>query len=254
MSTVVGLAVTAVKATRLRAVDSVTLGPSGAEGNRRFYLIDKRGQMVNGKRVGALQSVVADLRDQHLALTFADGRVVEGRVSIGSPVQTQFFSLQRELPLVEGPWSEALSELAGQQLRLVDAGDAGAVDRGPDAGVTLISRGSLERLSNEGGVSSVDVRRFRMLIEVDGIAPHEEDEWIGREVRIGDALVAFGGNVGRCMVTTRNPESGRVDLKTLHLLESYRSDVETTEPLPFGIYGSVLEGGTVRIGDRVTVQ
>lgn len=254
MISVRGLAVTAVKATRLREVQSVALGRFGAEGNRRFYVIDERGQMVNGKRVGALQSVLAELSDHRLALTFPDGRVVEDRLSVGPPVKTQFFSLEREVPLLEGPWSEALSELARQRLRLVDAGEEGGVDRGAEAGVTLISRGSLGRLSSEAGLSSVDVRRFRMLIEVDGIAPHAEDHWIGRKVRIGEALVQFAGNVGRCMVTTRNPESGQVDLKTLHFLQSYRSDVDTTEPLPFGIYGSVLEGGTVRIGDRVTVQ
>jgi uncharacterized protein YcbX len=93
-----------------------------------------------------------------------------------------------------------------------------------------------------------------MLVEVDGVDPHGEDEWIGRTVRIGEAQVAFAGNVGRCAFTTRDPETGLVDLKTLHLLRQYRGELTTTEPLPFGIYGSVAEPGTVRVGDRVTVQ
>jgi uncharacterized protein YcbX len=249
------LSVTAVKGTRLRSVESISLGTEGAAGDRRFYLIDELGQLISGTRLGALVRAVAEFRDPHLVLTFEDGRVVEGDVSPGDAVQTQFFSETRAARLVDGPWSEAVSELAGQPLRLVQPDDVAiAVDRGPSGAATLISRGSLERLSAEAGVSAVDARRFRMLVEIDGVEAHGEDAWIGRRVRIGEAEVVFGGNVGRCAFTTRDPESGRVDLKTLHLLRQYRGDVETTEPLPFGIYGAVTEPGVVRVGDRVTAQ
>jgi MOSC domain-containing protein YiiM len=42
-----------------------------------------------------------------------------------------------------------------------------------------------------------------------------------------------------------------VDLPTLDLLGSYRDAVESTEPLPFGVWGRVVEPGTVRVGDEV---
>ena len=59
------------------------------------------------------------------------------------------------------------------------------------------------------------------------------------------------GNVGRCAVTTQNPETGSPDLDTLKALARYRGDVVTTEPLPFGIYASVAQPGRVRVGDPV---
>jgi uncharacterized protein YcbX len=93
-----------------------------------------------------------------------------------------------------------------------------------------------------------------MLIEVDGIEAHSEDEWVGRWVRIGEALVSFEGNVGRCLITSRDPDTGVVDLPTLDILREYRGDLDTTEPLPFGIYGSVVEPGAIRVGDSVTVD
>jgi uncharacterized protein len=254
VSSVIGLAVTPIKATRLQPVDSVVLGSSGAEGNRRFYVIDERGRMVNSKVVGELQTVIASFDDGHLALTFPDGRVIEGPVSTGAPVQTTFFSEPREARLVEGPWSEALSELVGRSLRLVDTDGSGAVDRGPDGAVSLISKASLDRLASQAQVPEVDSRRFRMLIEVDGLEAHEEDAWVGRRVRVGEALIECGGHVGRCLITSRDPDSGRIDLPTLDLLREYRGDVATTEPLPFGIYGSVVETGVVRIGDKVTPE
>ena len=35
------------------------------------------------------------------------------------------------------------------------------------------------------------------------------------------------------------------------VLATYRRDVETTEPLPFGVYAAVAEPGRVRLGDPV---
>lgn len=40
----------------------------------------------------------------------------------------------------------------------------------------------------------------------------------------------------------------------LDLLRSYRGDLDTTEPLAFGVYGEVLEGGTVAVGDAVRLE
>ena len=96
------------------------------------------------------------------------------------------------------------------------------------------------------GVDAVDGRRFRMNFGVDGIEPHAEDGWLGRRVAVGEAVVVPQGNVGRCVVTTQNPDTGRTDLDTLKALAAYRGDVETTEPLPFGVHAAVAEPGRVR--------
>lgn len=251
-TTVTGLAIAAIKGTRLREVDAIDLGAGGARGNRSFFVVDERERMVNGKQLGPLQAVLASYDDdaRRLALEFPDSSRVEGAVELGAPIVARFSSRQAEGRLVEGPWAEALSDHIGQPLRLVSVGSA--VDRGLAGGVSLISRASLERISSEAGVEAVDARRFRMLIEVDGLEPHAEDGWVGRQVRAGEALIGFEGHVGRCLVTSRHPETGEVDLATLDILRGYRGGLDTTEPLAFGIYGRVLEPGSVRVGDAVT--
>jgi uncharacterized protein YcbX len=129
------------------------------------------------------------------------------------------------------------------------------VDRGRFGAATLLSLASLERLRVESGSESpVDRRRFRMTFGVDGVDAHEEDSWVGRRVRVGDALVVPIGNVGRCVITTQNPDTGVSDLDTLKGLAAYRRDIETTEPLPFGVHASVVEPGRVRVGDPVALE
>jgi uncharacterized protein len=255
VASVVGLAVTPVKATRLHTVDRLELGPDGVSDNRRFYVIDDRNRMINSKIVGELQRVIADYShgDRRLRLALPDGRVVEDEVRLGDEVEVRFFSAQRAGRLVEGPWSEALSTVAGRPVRLVEPCSlGGGVDRGADGAVSLISRSSLARLAEVGGVESLDSRRFRMMIEIEGVDAHAEDAWVGGgPVRVGGAVVRFAGHVGRCLITSRDPDTGVVDVPTLDLLDSYRGEVDSTEPLPFGVWGGVVEPGTVRVGDEV---
>ncbi len=252
MITVTALSVCPVKGTRLQRTDEVTLGPAGAVGDREFFVADARGRMVNGKVIGELQQVVARREESTLSLQLPDGRTVRDEVRLGETIQSAFFSRQRAVRPVLGPFSEALSALAGRPLTLVRP-ETSAVDRGTDGAITLISRASLQRLAAEAGQGAVDARRFRMLIEVDGVEAHAEDAWVGREATVGGARVRFQGHVGRCLVTSRDPDSGQIDLPTLDILRGYRDDVRETEPLPFGVYGAVLAGGPVRLGDAMDV-
>jgi uncharacterized protein len=117
--------------------------------------------------------------------------------------------------------------------------------------VTLVSDGSLARLAREAKCDEVDARRFRMLFELTGCEPHEEDTWNGRLFSIGEAVVRVGGPVDRCAVTTRDPDTGERDLDTLRLLKSYRGQRESDGAVLFGVYARVEQWGLVRVGDPV---
>ena len=209
--------------------------------------------MVNAKRLRTLQAVVADYseadRSPLAALPGREGR--DRHVEPGARLQPRFFSTKVAAVAVVGPWSAALSAYVGQPVRLVESQGA-AVDRGPEGTVSLISRATLERVTQAAGLDRpIDARRFRMLFQIDGAAAHEEDDWLGRPLRIGAATVIMRGHVGRCLVTKLDPESGIRDVETLDALASYRGDAATTEPLACGVYGTVLEPGSVRVGDAV---
>ncbi len=248
---VTALSVTPIKGTRLQRVPEVELDHDGARGNRRFFLVDERDRMINAKPLGEMQTIVAECADGTLALTFPDGHSVSGPVQTREdPIEVRFFSTTVQARPLDGPFSAALSDYLARPIRVFES-VGGAVDRGRAGGVTLISRASLTRLAEAAGEEGVDARRFRMLVEIDGVAAHAEDAWVGRSVRIGQATVGFGGHVGRCLITSRDPESGEITLPTLDVLGGYRRGLETTEPLPFGIYGQVLRTGSIRLGDPV---
>jgi hypothetical protein len=246
------LSFTPVKATRLHLVDEVELLETGLRGDRRFYLVSETGRLVNDKEHGPLQLVESqyDELGDELSLRLPDGEEIAGAVRRGEAIETSFHRRPRTARLVEGPWAEALSDYAGRPLRVVE-GERPAPDRGRSGAATLLGTSSLARLAEELGVESVDPRRFRMNIGVEGLDAHAEEAWRGRRVRVGEAVVIPQGNVGRCAVTTQNPGTGVPDLDTLKALAAYRSDVETTEPLPFGAHAAVVQPGRIRLGDDV---
>jgi uncharacterized protein len=250
------ITVAPVKALGLVRREEVLVEPWGIRENRRFHLVDANGRMTNGKVLGSLVRVVPDWDEDanRLELRFPDGSLVEGEVRLGDALTTDFFGRPVPGRVVEGPWAAALSELAGRELRLVQVERPGdGVDRSPRGGaVTLLGAASLEALAQAAGVDGpLDGRRFRMTFGVEGLEPHGEDAWLGREVRIGEAVVRPRGNVGRCAVTTQNPETGVPDLDTLRVLKGYRDELPTTEPLPFGVHAEVVRPGRVRLGDAV---
>lgn len=251
---VVRISVAPVKAMGLVHPDEAVVGAIGVVGNRRFWLRDENGKLYNAKREGKLLQIRPewDESSRRLALTFPDGRVIEGAVELGEPVDAIVYGELRPSRYVSGaPWAEEVSEFVGRPVEILWADDGG-VDRLTSEGtVSLVSTASLGRLQEEMGIErAVDGRRFRMLFEIDGVGPHEEDTWIGRHVQVGDAEVVITGDIGRCVVTSRDPETGVVDMPTLSTLADYRREGHS-EALPFGVKGAVYTPGRVRVGDVV---
>lgn len=247
-----------VKAMALNEPGEVRVGPSGIIDDRRFLLVDPANRLVAGKRLGPLATIVPRLSGdpERLALRFPDGSLTAAPVVLGQPLEAILYGEARPVHEVEGPFSDVLSGWAGQSLRLVHSdAEGGGVDRAPEGGgITLISRGSLRALAAAAGLDEpLDPRRFRMSAVIDGLDPYGEDAWLGRRVRLGEVVVELHGNVGRCAVTTHDPDTGRRSLDTLQLLAETRADVPTTEALPFGVWGEVLVPGWIRLGDGVAV-
>jgi len=253
------LHVAPVKGLRIDERDRIELGPNGVADDRLFCVVDETGRLVNGKRLAPLSTIVAryDAKSEQLELRMSNGSAVNGTVAVAAPIAVTIYGHTAPGHVVYGPWADALSDELGRPVDLVrlDGPGQGHDRASKAAGATLLSTASLERMQQEAASTEpVDARRFRMLIGESGTSAHEEDEWIGRRVHVGDAVVVPSGNVGRCVVTTRDPDTAEPTLDTLELLARYRRDIGTTEELAFGVWARVEQPGTVRVGDEVEVE
>ena len=142
--------------------------------------------------------------------------------------------------VVEGPWADALSDLVGRSLTLVERDDgAWATDSRP---ATLVSRASVGLIDGDG-------RRFRMLLELDGLERARRGA-MGRAGGCGSARrrCSSGEPTPRCAVPSASPDTGGRDRDVLRELLEARGAVDGEACL--GVYAEVLEPGTCASATR----
>lgn len=127
---------------------------------------------------------------------------------------------------------------------LVRAGDQPFTDT-PEPFVAVLNlashRALMQRLGQSGDGASI--HRWRGNLWLDGMAPWEEFDLVGRTIRVGEAVLTVAQRITRCRATTGNPETGAADADTLGALsEGYGHE-------DFGVYARVVEGGHIATGD-----
>jgi uncharacterized protein YcbX len=246
--TVSELAVAPVKGMRLHRTSEIEVARHGVRGDREFLVIGEDGTLVLTGRTPALLQIEPawDRARNVLTLAFPDGDVIQGSPEQGTPASTRMYD-GREIPgrIMAGPFDAALSGYLGRPVRLFK--------RAPehlgsdDEPVTLMSEASLQALAMEFNGTPPDPRRFRMTITISGADAWAEHAWQGQEVTIGDVALRVIAPVPRCVVTTRNPDSGATDARILHALARLRG----TDDVTFGVWCEVVRPGRIQVGDLV---
>lgn len=112
--------------------------------------------------------------------------------------------------------------------------------------ISLLSMTSLQALSDKAGIA-LSPNRFRGNLWVEGLAPWQEFDLIGREISVGTVTLLVRERITRCRATMANPDTGKVDVETLSLLQDNWGHQD------FGVYVEVLEGGEIALGDKVKI-
>lgn len=242
-----------VKGTRHRAHDAAELTVRGPTGDRAFCLVDlAAGRVLRSVENPALVQAVASLSGAVLRVELPAGYVedeVPGSPGTGPVHRLDYWGRTAQVELLDGPWSAALSEHLGREVRLArPRASAQIVYAGA---VTLVGTGSLDRLATALGGVQVDSARFRstLLVDTGDLPPHVEDDWVGHRLRVGEVVLRVTGRVPRCAVVDSDPVSGSRDAPVLAALAGYRrADGEVL----FGVDAEVTTPGRVHAGDRVT--
>ena len=241
--------VSAVKSLHLTAVEEAAIGADGVEHDRRFMLVDSAGRVATQRYVPVLAQVSSsyDAETDVLELRLPGGRIVREVPAAVERTSVELWGRDVPAGVMNGPFAEAMSALAGVPLRLLRADDGlRALDSHP---VSLLSQASVDEVGRHGGRTHLDARRFRPTLLIDGCAAHAEDAWVGRRVRAGEAVLTVVLLDPRCALTTLDPDTGARDADTLRWLAGYRPP--QNGDVFCGIYADVETPGRVRVGDPV---
>lgn len=234
---VVSVGYAAVKGTRHRGRREVRVGPDGVVGDRRWCLVD----------VAARQVLRTVAHPGLLRLEVADGELPAATGGAAGDLLTcDYWGREVTLELLDHPLAAAAGRLlglpSGRDVRLAAAPARGVVYAGA---VSLVALATLEALADEVG-EPVDPRRFRANLVVDtGLPARSEEDWVGRELRVGGAVLRPTALTTRCAVVDHHPVTGERDLRLLAALP-----LVAGAPV-CGVDGAVVTGGVVRAGDAV---
>ncbi|ESR24071.1 MOSC domain protein [Lutibaculum baratangense AMV1] len=187
--------------------------------------------LMKNERLAALQT---RFEEETRTLTiFRHGkRVAGGRLDdpLGRQILEQFFA------------GYMAGELRGAP-KILRAEDFSFSDV-PAKVVSIINQASLtdlERVTH----APVDPDRFRANLLIEGLKPWAEFVLVGQEIGIGEARLKVIEPIQRCAAVNVDPQTGARDMQIPRLLDQNFGHQD------FGVYAEVVEGGTVRVGDRV---
>jgi len=111
---------------------------------------------------------------------------------------------------------------------------------------SVMNLASLRALSAQAG-QSLDMRRFRGNVIIDGWEPWSELTLIGKRVVFGDAEFEVRSVIKRCLNTSVHPDRGVIDLNVLGAVG--KSEGKGA----FGILLNAASPSSFKIGDEITI-
>ncbi len=223
---------------------SLELVHGGAEGDRRWALVDEQGKLCSAKRYSKL--LFATGADDG-TLSLDDGTVLADDAAftswLGHAVRRTERSAATQVSYemtFEPPNDDAeYFEIPAPPGRFVDLGD-----------VHIVASSTLAHLAARAELDW-DVRRFRPNVVVDagdGAEPFVEASWVGRELTLGGARVRVDQETVRCAMPLRAQPGGLARQAPMY------DAMEALHHNHVGVYGTVVQPGTVTAGDQVFCQ
>jgi uncharacterized protein YcbX len=103
-------------------------------------------------------------------------------------------------------------------------------------------------VATDGAVAAFgrDVRRLRPNIVVGGVEGLAERQWVDTHLHIGDAVIRLDSMRSRCVMTTIDPDTLRLDAGVLR-------DIVRRFENKLALNAEVTRGGTIHVGDPASV-
>ncbi|OIJ64961.1 MOSC domain-containing protein [Streptomyces mangrovisoli] len=278
MGTVAALYRYSVKSMLGESLPAAAVTESGFHGDRVYAVLDGTGAVGSAKhprKWGELLRCRSRLDDSGAArVVLPDGAAFSvedpelderlskllGRQAFVSAAVPEHSRLERAVPDYEGGVPEVVR-------RTAEADSTGAtITTGSVAPGTffdfgrihLVTTASLDRMRTVYPAGDFDARRFRpnLVVDTDHGPGFPEDAWLGSRLRVGEALFRVVVPTPRCVVPTLGHDELPPDHGIMRAVaRDHRVPVLDLGRLScLGVYLDVLEAGTVRLGDAITLQ
>jgi uncharacterized protein YcbX len=200
--------------------------------------------LVNTPGLAALQ-LEFDHETQRLRVQKADEVLLDAIMDDAGRKRFAAAIEQYILGLDESPVASRKDRLP---LRVVGDGITSRYQDREPGYTTLHGRQSLATLAAAvAETPETSEKRFRSNIAIDGLDAWEEQNWVGRSLRIGEVEFNVANPVTRCLATHAHPVTGKRDLPIIKtLLGLFASERPT-----FAIMMTCERGGRIRVGDAV---
>ena len=219
------------------SVDSAVLGWYGITGDRRFAL---RRAGDNSGMPWLTASRLPDLLLYHpLGLDESTGEPLPThvRTPAGSNLELRSAELEAEI-----------GARFGGRVELMKL-NHGIFDEAP---ISLITPATIGGISREAGMDLAHERfRANVVLETESRGLFLEDAWVGSALVFGDGDSRPSVNVTmrdlRCRMINLDPVTGEQDTRVMKTVIRLNGNTA-------GVYGTVVQTGTIRVGDSVTVE
>ncbi len=212
------------------ALESLAIDEKGAVGDRYFALKDSEGRLGSGKttrrfrQIDGLLDFSAAIENGAAIVRFPDGHAMR----------------------VDDPALGCMLSAACGIEVTIESEDQDQAKHRDSAPIHILSEASLGWLRARLPGVTIDARRFRpnlvIATEADGLP---EQDWIGREIAIGKAvLVRIAQSTVRCVMTT-SPQA------ELEAAPAVLRTLTQANAASLGVYAEVLRAGTVGLGDEL---
>ena len=111
--------------------------------------------------------------------------------------------------------------------------------------ISLINNKSIEDFKNKIN-QEIEIQRFRGNIYINGIDAWEEQNWVGKIMKINDVSFKVEKKIPRCVAINLKPNS---DDKSLNLLQSLKKNYNHFD---MGIYLTALNDGKINTGEKIS--
>jgi uncharacterized protein YcbX len=213
-------------------VETSSTGPAGLDGDRVWAVQDESGKLGSGKDSKRFTRMLG-----LLGLTSRYPEPEAPPVVVG-PDGALY-------PVAGGAADDYLSELCTRPVRVRAETGHLHFDEVP---VSLVGTATLSWLADELPGVAVDARRLRPNLVVRTDEPFAEEQWLGRPVRIGSAVVVFDRVFQRCVMVGMS-QPGLPDSSAVLKRISARED----NPLCLAIGGHIVRPGALATGQPLHV-